>query len=43
MARAVGLVGHILEEGRKPMALEIWHRTDAEASEDIKGKLRSDK
>ena len=43
MARAVGLVGHIFEEGRKPMALEIWHRTDAEASEDIKGKLRSDK
>ena len=43
MARAVGLVGHILEEGRKPMALEIWHRTDAEASEHIRGKLRSEK
>lgn len=28
MARAVGLVGHILEESRKPMAEEIWHRID---------------
>jgi citrate synthase len=40
MARAVGLVGHILEESRKPMALEIWHRTDAEASAHIRGQLR---
>lgn len=43
MGRAVGLVGHILEEARKPMALEIWHRTDAEASEHIRGKFRSEK
>lgn len=28
MARAVGLVGHILEESRRPMAEEIWHRVD---------------
>jgi citrate synthase len=32
MARAVGLVGHILEETREPMAEEIWHRVDEEAS-----------
>jgi citrate synthase len=40
MARAVGLVGHILEESRRPMALEIWHRTDAEASAHVRGQLR---
>jgi citrate synthase len=43
MARAVGLVGHILEESRDPMALEIWHRTDEEASDHIRGKLRRDR
>ena len=32
MARAVGLVGHILEESRRPMAAEVWHRIDAEAT-----------
>ena len=32
MARAVGLVGHILEESEHPMALEVWQRIDEEAS-----------
>jgi len=40
MARAVGLVGHILEESRRPMAMEIWHRTDAEAAAHMRGRLR---
>jgi citrate synthase len=38
MARAVGLVGHILEETRDPMAQEIWERVDEEASAHLKPK-----
>jgi citrate synthase len=38
MARAVGLVGHILEETREPMATEIWERVDEEASAHLKPK-----
>jgi citrate synthase len=36
MARAVGLVGHLLEETREPMATEIWERVDDEASAHLK-------
>jgi len=36
MARAVGLVGHILEESRKPMARELWLRTDEEATQHMR-------
>lgn len=34
MARAIGLVGHLLEERRSPMAKTIWYRTEDEASAD---------
>lgn len=36
MGRAVGLVGHILEESRKPMADEIWHSIEARATAHLK-------
>ena len=38
MARAIGLVGHLLEEARQPMAEEVWHRIEAEASAHLKPK-----
>jgi citrate synthase len=40
MARAVGLVGHALEELRRPMAQPLWHRTEAEASAHLRGSRR---
>src|SRR5688500_14314160 len=36
MARAVGLVGHILEETRRPLGEELWLRTEEEAVSHIK-------
>jgi citrate synthase len=36
MARAIGLVGHILEEAKQPMALELWERAEDEASEHLR-------
>jgi citrate synthase len=38
MARAVGLVGHILEETREPIAEEVWLRIEEEASEHLRPK-----
>ena len=37
-ARAVGLVGHILEETEYPIAREIWLRSEEEASMHLRGK-----
>jgi citrate synthase len=39
MARAIGLVGHIMEEGEKPMAIEIWQRVEDEASAHLRGEV----
>jgi citrate synthase len=36
MARAVGLVGHLLEETQLPMAEEVWLRIEEEASQHLK-------
>jgi citrate synthase len=36
MARAVGLVGHLLEEARLPMAEAVWHQVEAQASEHLR-------
>ncbi len=35
-ARAIGLVGHILEESKNPIALEIWQRVEDEATAHIR-------
>jgi citrate synthase len=36
LARAIGLVGHILEESKNPMAVEIWQRVEDEATRHIR-------
>jgi len=38
MARAIGLVGHILEESKQPMALEVWEQIEEEASAHLRPK-----
>jgi citrate synthase len=42
MARSIGLIAHILEEMREPMAAEIWRRADEEATRDQRPKSSSD-
>jgi len=36
MARAIGLVGHLAEERVKPIAPEIWRRTEEEATQHVR-------
>jgi citrate synthase len=36
MARAIGLVGHILEETENPMSGEVWSRTEHESSSHLR-------
>ncbi|MFX1761716.1 citryl-CoA lyase [Paraburkholderia sp. A1RI-2L] len=38
MARAIGLVGHLLEEGERPMSFELWQRVEDEASAHLRGE-----
>jgi citrate synthase len=38
MARAVGLVGHLMEEAQRPMSFEIWKRIEDEASAHLRGE-----
>jgi citrate synthase len=38
MARAIGLVGHILEESEQPMAIELWQRADEEVSAHLRAE-----
>ena len=35
-ARAIGLVGHIVEEAKTPMAAKIWHQVEAQATRHVR-------
>ncbi|MBB5390284.1 MULTISPECIES: citryl-CoA lyase [unclassified Herbaspirillum] len=37
MARAIGLVGHILEESQSPMSYRLWHEIEDRASAHLRG------
>ena len=39
MSRAVGLIGHLIEESRQPTGRELWRRVDDEASAHMKGRF----
>ncbi|MFC4705216.1 MULTISPECIES: hypothetical protein [Paraburkholderia] len=38
MARAIGPVGHLLEDGERPMSFELWQRVEDEASAHLRGE-----
>lgn len=38
MARAIGIVGHLLEESERPIAAEIWTRADREGSAHVRAE-----
>lgn len=38
IARSIGLVGHLLEEIRRPIAAEVWHRIEEEATAHLRPK-----
>lgn len=40
MARAIGLVGHIMEEAQQPMALTVWRQAEDAASEHLRSAAR---
>ena len=43
IARSIGLVAHLLEEDREPLAGEIWSRTDEEATSHMRVETTDDR
>jgi len=43
IARSIGLVAHILEEDREPLAPEIWSRVDEEATEHMRSETTDER